>query len=81
MLHRAIRGQAIQHLLGHVLEQVGSDLPQGLCHLVRGWGRVLRPLAVCMYVFLQCVQSFRNQGRDRLACLMGERDKQVFLFR
>jgi len=48
----------IQRLLGHVLEQVGSDPHRG-----------------CI------IHRFRNQGRDRLACLMGERDKQVFLFR
>ena len=35
----------------------------------------------CVHVFLQLVQRFRKQGRDRLACLLGERDKQVFLFR
>lgn len=34
----------------------------------------------CMYVFLQCVQRFCNQGRNWLACLLGKRDKQIFLF-
>src|SRR5713101_2787651 len=79
MLRRAVRGQAIQHLLGHVLEQVVRDLPQGLRRLVRGY-RVC-PLAMWVDVFLQLVQRFRNQGRDRLACLLGERDQQAFLFR
>ncbi len=35
----------------------------------------------CVHVFLQFVQRFRNQGRDGLACLLGKRDKQIFLFR
>jgi hypothetical protein len=32
MCPQAYAGQVIQRLLGHVLEQVGSDLPQGFHH-------------------------------------------------
>jgi len=33
-----------------------------------------------MHLFLQPLQRFRHQGRDRLARLLGERHQQTFLF-
>src|SRR5438552_2117769 len=81
MLGCAIRGQAIQDLLGYVLEQVVRDLPEGLRPLGRRKGRVVRSLTVWAYVFLQIVQRFCQQDRNRLPRLMGEGDQQGFLFR
>jgi len=90
MLGSPINGKTHEVLLRNLCHELSGDLPDMFFLGRRGEKRrgvvpmptMARVLDLCcVHVFLQLVQRFRNQGRDRFSCLLGERDKQVFLFR
>src|SRR2546426_7448751 len=91
MLFGPIHGQLGEVVVWDIVEQVGSDFPEML--VARG-GRVVRRgcrrvtvargrrgMGARLHLVLQPRQCFGQQGRDRLARLIGECDQQVFLFR
>jgi hypothetical protein len=90
MLRSPINRETSEVLFRDLCHKLGSDFPDMFFPGRRGRSRRgLLPLPTMarvldlggVHVFQQLVQRFRNQGRDRLARLLGERDKQIFLFR
>lgn len=90
MLCSPINWETREVLFRNLCHELGSDFPDmffpGRSDRNRGSSRPMpimtRALDLgCVDVLLQCVQRFCNQDRDGLACLLGKRDKQIFLFR
>ena len=89
MLRSAIDRETREVFFGHLGHEFGGDFPNMFFLARRGEnGRGLFSMLTmvmvlglfCVYAFLQLVQGFRKQGRDRLAGLLGEGGKQSFLF-
>ena len=90
MLRSSINRETREVLFRNLCHEFGGDFPDrffsGRSDRNRG---SLRPMPIMarvldpgyVDVLLQCVQRFCNQGGDGLACLLGKRGKQIFLFR
>ncbi len=85
----AIGGKVVQFFVRNVMAGFLEAFPDRLAGWDRGRRRrfhVLRLTAICAtiseaHLFLQPFERCLNKGKDGFACLLGQRDKQGFLFR